>query len=256
MATYKKRGYKPKTKEEKEHLIEEQSTTAEVFNTLDEKASKTEEWVVKNQKYIFSVIGVVAIVVLGYLGYNEFILKPKQAEAMNEMFQAKKYFNEALTGVEKDSLFNLALNGGEGKYGMIDIAKEYGNTKAGNLAKYYAGMSYLHTGDYKQAVSYLNDFSSDDDILSASAKGAIGDAFSQLNQMEDALSYYKQAAEMRANEFTTPKYLYKAGNVALDLGKAKEAAAFFNEIKDKYSESTEAANIDVLIGKAEVLANN
>ena len=255
MATYKKRGFKPKTKEEKEQYVEEHSTTAEVFNTLDEKASKTEEWVVKNQKYIFSVIGVIAVVVLGYLGYNEFIMKPKQAEAMNEMFQAKKYFNEAVNGAEKDSLFTLALNGGEGKYGMIDIAEEYGNTKAGNLAKYYAGMSYLHLRDYEKAVSYLSDFSSEDEILSASAKGAIGDAFSQLNQMDDALDYYTQAANLKDNEYTTPLYLYKAGIVALDLGKAKEALTFFNKIKDNYSSSTEAANIDVLIGKAEVLAS-
>ena len=57
MATYKKRGYKPKTKKEKVEAIEENSTTAEVFNTLDESASKTEEWVVKNQNIIFGVIG-------------------------------------------------------------------------------------------------------------------------------------------------------------------------------------------------------
>ena len=73
MATYKKRGYKPKTKAEVEHVAEENSATAEVFNTLDEKASKTEDWVIKNQKFIFVFIGVVAAVVLGYLGYNEFI---------------------------------------------------------------------------------------------------------------------------------------------------------------------------------------
>ena len=52
MATYKKRGYKPKTVKEKEEVFEEESTTAEVFNTLDEGASRTEEWAVKNQKYI------------------------------------------------------------------------------------------------------------------------------------------------------------------------------------------------------------
>ena len=86
MATYNKRGYKPKTKVEKEHNIEEGSTTAEVFNTLDETASKTEAFVEKNQKFIFIIIGVVAAVVLGYLGYNEFIAKPKQVEAMNDMF--------------------------------------------------------------------------------------------------------------------------------------------------------------------------
>ena len=55
MATYKKRGGKPSTKTEKETSIEDGSTTAEVFNTLDESASRTEEWVIKNQKYIFVV---------------------------------------------------------------------------------------------------------------------------------------------------------------------------------------------------------
>ena len=49
MATYKKK-YKPKNKVEKEQNIEEGSTTAEVFNTLDETASKTEAFVEKNQK--------------------------------------------------------------------------------------------------------------------------------------------------------------------------------------------------------------
>ena len=47
MATYKKRGYKPKTKEEKVEIEEQNSTTAEVFSTLDESASKTEAWVSK-----------------------------------------------------------------------------------------------------------------------------------------------------------------------------------------------------------------
>ena len=121
MATYKKRGYKPKTQVEKQQNIEDGSTTAEVFNTLDETASKTEDFVAKNQKYIFIVIGLVALVVLASLGYKEFIAKPKQEAAMNDMFQAQKYFDEAVNGTEKDSLYNLALNGGEGKFGLLDI---------------------------------------------------------------------------------------------------------------------------------------
>lgn len=255
MATYKKRGYKPKNKAEKEQDIMDDSTTAEVFNTLDERASKTEEWVAKNQKYIFVIIGIVAAIVLGYLGYNEFIAKPKQTEAMNEMYQAKKYYNEALTAVNKDSLYNLVLNGGEGKYGMLDIANEYGSTKAGNLASFYAGMSYLHLRDYTNAIEYLSAFSSEDKMLAAQAKGGIGDAFSQLGQMEDALNYYEQAANSRDNDLTTPLYLYKAGTVALDLGDADKALKFFKRIKNEYKESTQATNIDVFIGKAEVMAS-
>jgi len=255
MATYKKRGYKPKTKEEIEHVAEENSTTAEVFNTLDETASKTEDWVIKNQKYIFVLIGIVAAVVLGYLGYKEFIAKPAQADAMNDMFQAQKYYNEAVTGTEKDSLFNLALNGGEGKFGMLDIISEHSGTPAGNLANYYAGMAYLNMKDYKNAITYLGDYNGKDEATAPIAKGAIGDAFVQLNQKEDALGYYIEAANMRSNELTTPMYLYKAGVIALDLGKAGDALKYFTRIKEDYAASTEATNIDVFIGKAEVLAN-
>ncbi|WP_111306853.1 tetratricopeptide repeat protein [Confluentibacter sediminis] len=255
MATYSKKGNKPRTKEEIEHNIEEGSTTAEVFNTLDQSASRTEAFVEKNQKFIFIIIGLVAAIVLGYLGYKEYIAKPKQVEAMNEMFQAQKYFNEAINGVEKDSLFNLALNGGEGKYGFLDIIKEYNGTPAANLANYCAGTAYLRLKDYKKAVEHLSDFKSDDEILAPLAKGNIGDAFVQLNQPEDALDYYEQAANMRTNGYTAPMYLYKAGTIALELGKADKALSHFQKIKDEFPNSTEAATIDVFIGKAQVLAN-
>ncbi|WP_412984352.1 tetratricopeptide repeat protein [Pontimicrobium sp. IMCC45349] len=255
MATYKKRGYKPKTKVEKVEAIEENSTTAEVFNTLDESASKTEDWVIKNQKNIFIIVGLVAAVVLGYLGYNKLIQEPKESEAMNDMFKAQQYFEQAVNGVEKDSLFNLSLNGGEGKYGMLDIAKEYSGTKAGNLANYYAGMSYLNLKDYQNAIAYLDKFSSSDDVLGPIAKGGIGDAFVQLEQLDNAYDYYVQAANLKSNDYTTPMYLYKAGNIAMQLDKNAEALKFFNRIKDEFSTSAEAANIDVFIGKAEA-ANN
>ena len=255
MATYNKRGKKGKSKEEKEHNIETGSTTAEVFNKLDESASKTEAFVEKNQKYIFVIIGLVAVVVLGYLGYTEFIAKPKQANAMNDMFQAQKYFDQAVNGVEKDSLFTLSLNGGEGKFGMLDIIDEYGGTPAANLANYYAGTAYLRLKDYKKAVEYLNKFSSDDEILAPLAKGNIGDAFVQLNQLDDALDYYEQAAKMRDNDYTAPMYLYKAGTIALDLGKADKALTYFETIKEKYPNASEMAMVEVLIGKAKVLAN-
>lgn len=251
MATYKKKGYKPKTKEEKSEALEQNSTTAEVFNTLDQSASKTEEWAVENQKYIIIGVGVVVLLVLGYLGYNKFVAEPKASEAMNEMFKAQQYFDQAVNGTEKDSLYNLALNGGEGKFGMLDIAKEYSGTPAANLANYYAGMAYLNLKDYKNAVKYLGEFSSDDQMLGPIAKGGIGDAFMQLNQPEEALEYYEEAAKMKTNDYTTPLYLFKAANVAMKLGKTDKALQNYKRIKDEFSSSAEAANIDVFIGRAE-----
>ncbi|MEM9868040.1 MAG: tetratricopeptide repeat protein [Bacteroidota bacterium] len=249
MATYKKRGFKPKNKAEEVRADEENSTTAEVFSTLDESASKTEAWVQKNQSYILGTIGIIALAVLGYLAYNEFIQKPKEASAANELFYPQQYFDQALVNeTERDSLFGLALSGAEGKYGFLDIMEEYKGTKAANLAKYSAGMTYLNLQQYQDAISYLEDFSSDDAILGAMAKGGIGDAFAQLNQPEEALEYYEKAFAHNVNDYTTPRFLYKAGVTALNLQQKTKALGYFQRIKEEFSASQEANNIDVVIG--------
>ena len=112
MATYKKRGYKPKTKGEQQELNVKESTTAEVFSTLDSGASKTELWVSKNQTYILSVIGIIAVGVLAYLGYQQFIQNPKEASASNELFYPLQYFSQAQQNpTQADSLYTMALEG-------------------------------------------------------------------------------------------------------------------------------------------------
>ncbi|WP_394970896.1 tol-pal system YbgF family protein [uncultured Croceitalea sp.] len=251
MATYKKRGFKPKNKAEEVVLDEQNSTTAEVFTTLDESASKTEAWVSKNQNYILGIIGAIALGVLGYLAYTQFVQKPKESSAANELYYPQQFFDRAMTDeVAKDSLLNLSLTGADGKYGFLDIIEEYKGTKAANLATYSAGMAYLNMQNYQEAISYLEGFSSDDAILGALALGGIGDAFSQLEQPEEALDYYEKAITHNANDYTAPRFLYKAGVVAMDLGYSEKALEYFSRIKDEFSKSPEANNIDALIGFA------
>lgn len=253
MATYKKRGYKPKTKADKQAQIEEGSATAEVFKTLDESASKTEAWVEKNQKYILGVVGAIAVCVMGYLGYQHWIQGPKETEAMNEMFQAQEYYELALTAPAKDSLYNLSLNGGEGKYGFLDIIDNYGGTDAGNLSRYYAGMAYLNLKNYSKAINQLDNYVGEDEMTGPLAKGAIGDAFVQLNQNDEALKYYVEAATMRTNDVTTPRFLLKAGITALNLGNADEALKHFKAINDNYPTSIEVVKAALYAGKAEAM---
>ncbi|HSD13908.1 MAG TPA: tetratricopeptide repeat protein [Flavobacterium sp.] len=263
MATYNKRGYKaPKPKDEAveeqvdvdviDNVKEEDSATAGVFNTLDQSANKLEDWVAKNQKYIFGVVGAIAVVAAGYLLYDKFVVEPKENDAANEMFQAQQYFQQAVDGqTANDSLYNLALKGGEGKLGFIGITDSYAGTKAANLAHYYAGMAYLNTGKFKEAVAQLEQFKSEDMFLKAISIGAIGDAYSELGQKEDALSYYQKAADANINDFTTPRYLYKAGQLSLEMGKKAEALKFFTQIKEKYETSQEGATIDAMIAMVE-----
>jgi TolA-binding protein len=258
MATYNKRGYKtPKEKVENDTQVEnitideKDSTTAGVFNSLDQTASKTEEFVAKNQKAIFGIVAVIALVTVGYVLFQKFVAEPKEDTAATEMFLAQQNFQKATDGTKSDSLYNLALKGAEGKFGFVDIASKYEGTDAGNLANYYAGMAYLNTKKYDEAISYLEKFKSDDMVLSVLAIGAIGDAHSQKNQPKEALEFYIKAYETNKNEFTSPRFLLKAGQTALGLKNKADALKYFTEIKEKYEATPEAANIDALIGLAQ-----
>ncbi len=247
MATYKKTGSKIKKAQHKEQT----STTAEVFDTLDKSASKSEQWILKNRKIIFIVLGVTVAAILGYLAFQEYIQAPKEKEAANELAFPKVYFEEAMRSpVAVDSLLTLGLYGADGKYGFVDIANTYSSTKAGNLANYYAGISYLKLKNYKEAIAFLENFSSKDELLGPIAKGAIGDAFSDINQPKDALEYYVKAANLRNNNFSTPLFLFKAAKTAMYVEQFSKALELFNRIKTDFPNSEEAKNIDIYINKA------
>jgi len=258
MATYKKRGYKQKpinedVDKELEVAAEEmESTTAEVFNTLDDTANKTEEWVAANQKYIFMLVGALALVALIYVGYQRFVIEPKESEASNEVFQAHQYFAQAQEAslTEKDSIYGLALNGDGTQPGLLQIIEDFGSTSTGKNAKYMAGFAFLKTGKYKEAIDHLDAFKTKDPVLQALTYGGLGDAFSQLKKLNEALDYYDKAAKEEANSFTTPKFLLKAAKMAIATEKYSEAVAYLEKLNSGYPSSKQNTEATSLLAMA------
>jgi tetratricopeptide (TPR) repeat protein len=259
MAAYNKRGYKPKTQKEKEVVEESDSATAEVFSTLDDGAGKTEAWVEKNQNIILYVIVAIAVIAAGTWAYTEFVHAPKSDEALEESTQANDFYQLAVnaTGEDQDSLFNLVLEGGEGKYGLLKIADEYSGTDTGNIANYQIGMAYLNLGgaNYQKAIDYLTAYDGDGSIMEAYANAGIGDALVQVGQEEDAISYYNKAADIVPNEFTTPKYLLKSAQASLNTGNNSAAIKNLERIEEEYPEAPEAQIAVVLLGQAQAASN-
>jgi tetratricopeptide (TPR) repeat protein len=170
------------------------------------------------------IVAAIVLITVSYFLYLKFIIEPKEEKAANDMFQAEQYFKQAVdTQTAPDSLFTLSLKGGEGKLGFEGIISEYSGTKSANLAQYFAGMAYFNLKEYKKAVEHLEKFSAADEILKPIALGAIGDSFSELKKVDDALSYYLKAAEASDNEFTAPRYLMKHGQLAMMNGKNEAA---------------------------------
>lgn len=248
MATYKKKASKIRNDSEQKS-VDLNSTTAGVFNSLDATASKTEQWIKKNSVALFYVLITIVLSMMGFLGYNAYILEPNEKEASDELSFPRKHFHLAITASSPkiDSLLTLGLEGADNKYGFLDIASQYSGTKAANIANYYAGISYLKMKDYENAIQYLSKFNSEDELLGPTALGAIGDAFADIDQSEEALEYYQKAARLRDNEFTSPLFLFKAGRTALDLGQFREAEKMFVQIKEKYPKTNIVKNLDQYI---------
>ena len=217
--------------------------TDDQFAQIEETLTKTEQFIEDNQKNLMTGVGIIIGLIAVVIGYQNLYLAPLEKEAQADMYMAELYF-------QKDS-FNLALNG-DGQYlGFVDIADEYSSTKAGKLANYYAGLSYLNSGDFESAIEYLEDFSSDDIILSSLALGCIGDAYMELSDTVNALSYYEDASSYSDNEFTTPRYMIKQAMIHESNGDFDDALDLYKEIEENYKTSREGNGIEKYISRAE-----
>jgi len=185
------------------------------------------------------IVSILLIVVIGgWYGYQQFIVKPKEEKAVEAMFRAEEYFR-------MDSL-KLALNGDGQNLGFEKIADKFSGTKAGELANLYAGTCHLRLDNPEKAVKYLKAFSSSSDLVQARAYKLLGDAYAGLNKNEDALSSYKSAARQFAkDEANSPDYLYIAAYFADRVMKNKEEAVkLYKELKEKFPRSQQATDAD------------
>jgi len=221
-----------------------QSTGDENLEVIQNTLGRTEQFIEENQKSVSIIIGAIIFIIVGYFAYQKFYVEPLESEAQQEIFMAQNYF--AL-----DS-FQLALDGDGFNEGFLDIADDYGMTNTGMLANYYAGISYLHLGQYDDAIDYLKRFDAGDDMITTMAIGAIGDAYVEQDDIEEAISYYKKASERKTNDFITPLFLMKLGLVYEHLGQKEDALETYEKIKKDYMKSNEARKVDKYIERVKL----
>jgi tetratricopeptide (TPR) repeat protein len=194
----------------------------------------------KNSKTVLIIIFAIIAIVGGWLGYNNYILKPKEEKAADAIVKVQDYFRV-------DSS-DLVLNGDGQNKGALYIINTYSGTKTANLAKFYAGVSYLHKGDFTNAVKYLKDFSTDAKQVQLLAYGNLGDALSELNQKDEAIASYKKAANIfETDEANSAEYLFRAGLLSETAGKNKEALEIYKELKAKFPKTDKGFQADKYI---------
>jgi len=220
---------------------------ADNLTEVESALTKTEQFLESNQKLISIVIGSIVIIAVGYLGLSKFYIEPRSKNAQDQMFTAQNYF-------EKDS-FNLALNGDGNNLGFLDIIDDFGSTDAGNLANYYAGVSYLHMGQFDKAIDHLKKFDTNDALLGPISVGAQGDAQLELGKTDKAFDLYTKAYKMNENVLTAPIYMLKAAEILESTNKSADALKIYEAIKLKFPDSNEGKSIDKYIARIKVKMN-
>jgi tetratricopeptide (TPR) repeat protein len=216
----------------------------QTISSVEETLTRTEQFLEENYKTLLTGLGVI-IVVVGLFWLGKLYLGKRNDEAQSQMYQAERY-------LEMDSL-KLALNGDGNYLGFLDIAKDYKFTSAANLAKYSAGICYLHLGDFKEAIKYLNKYSKKDKVIGSLAIGAIGDAYVETGNTDKGISKYLEAADFAKNSFNTPLFLMKAAELYELSSKFPEALKIYERIQIEYPESTEGTTAEKYIARVKLL---
>lgn len=194
-------------------------------------------------KKLSIAIGVIVVILGGYVAYGSLIKSPKEQKAAEELFSAENYFR-------KDS-FNLALNGNATVPGFLKVISKYEGTKSANLAKLYAGICLLKTGQYQKAIDQLEDFDSyGSNQIKAKAEGLLGDAYSELKKNEDAIAHYETAGNLfPEDQAISSEYLFRAALLSEVLGKNDKAIELYKIVKEKYPRTEKGFVVDKYLAR-------
>jgi TolA-binding protein len=216
----------------KETKKSDQNELIENPEVIAEKLVPGEDFLKNNSKILAGILAV-AIVLIGGILFFQYNTQQQNEKAQAEMFQAVYFF-------EQDSV-DFALNGDGINKGFLNIIESYPRTDAANLAHFYTGSIYLSQKKFEDALTHLEEFSSDDYLVQAKAYSLVGDANLELGKTEEAIAQYTKAARTNENKFMSPKYLAKLAVAQEEAGKIEEAIKTYTEIEEKYYESFEFA---------------
>ena len=147
----------------------------EQLQEVNEALTGAGKWIEDNSNLISWIVCGIAVVVMGIIAINNYVIKPKALEASNENAKAVVYF---MAGD-----FDKALKGDDAEcIGFEAIADEYGHFQQGKLAALYAGICYFEKGEYEEAAKYLKKFDADDVNIDPAAHQLLGDAYVELGE--------------------------------------------------------------------------
>ncbi len=211
---------------------QEQSPSSQGNALLD----NFKQWLNQQNKPLVYSVAAMLILSIAYFGYQYLYKLPKEKEGLEAIYQTQAQF-------DVDS-FNLVVKTAP------KLADQYSGTKAGNLASYMAGASYLSLSDYKKAITYLEQCSFEDHVMKYQAIGLLGDAYIEDKNLDKGLDLYLKASKGSELEFSKVQWGIKAASVYEKKNEWQAALDIYLDLKKNYKENDVVQEMDKYIGRA------
>lgn len=209
---------------------------------LEEAVNRWEQFFENHKNTIFGAMIAIVVIIAGSMIYSAKVAAPRQTRASEALFPGETYFTQGD--------YETALNGDGVSYeGFEAVAKQYGNTKAGKLAKAYAGLCYAQLGNNELAIENLSKFKGKDKMVAPAVLGALANCYATAGDNAKAASTFEAAAKKADNGLLSPYYYLQAAIIYEAMDNQAQALKLYKTIKVKYPESQEGLEADKYIAR-------
>ena len=211
-------------------------------DTLITAYAKVTSFYEQNKKYISYGTTALVVLIIGIIIYTN-NRRANNEKAAAELGKVFAIYDMAANDIKQ---YKIAIEGQpeRGIIGLKSIVDNYGNSESGELARFYLANAYMNLGQYDEAIKQYDSFSTDNDLLKASALAGLASCYEVKNEYSKAAANFEKAGNLISNPNTTPEYLSAAARCYGSAGEKEKAITMLKKIKKEYPTSSAAREAD------------
>jgi predicted negative regulator of RcsB-dependent stress response len=214
---------------------------------IREKIVSGVESVASHQQALWLVVTAALVVALAVFGWNSYSRR-QTAKASAALDDALKIF-QARIRTPGDTVDPVEVTYLDEKNKFTDadkkflqVAGQYGRTKPGQVARYYAALSEAQLKQYAEAEKNLGQVvSSGDESLAGLAKFQLAEVYLQDNKGSQAVDLYKQLSDKPSIFVPKPMAMLALADYYRKTDPA-QATKLYNQVKQEFPDAAQEAD--------------
>ena len=214
---------------------------------IREKLVSGVESVASHQQALWIVVTAALVVGLAVFGWTSYSRR-QTAKASAALDDGMKVFQARIRAAgEPADPIDITYLDEKNKYTDADrkflaVANQYGRTRPGQVARYYAGLSEVHLKDYADAEKNLNAvISGGDENLASLGKFQMAEVYQQENKGAQAADLYKQLSDKPTIFVPKPMALLALADYYRKSDPA-QATKLYNQVKQDFPDAAAEAD--------------